>query len=149
MSTPKTLEARLEAATVEFQKLQTGEPLFFLPSVVPSVLIWIDAFIFLPYGRLINHCRSLARGRRPTKARQSKVRERGGFEGQHGGSVGWSIVLHLISSLFCLFVNKQEFALLKPHNTIYKMIGPGLVKQDQVEAKTNVEKRLEFINSEM
>ena len=34
-------------------------------------------------------------------------------------------------------------------NTVYKLIGPVLVKQDQAEAKANVEKRLEFITSEM
>lgn len=43
----------------------------------------------------------------------------------------------------------QEFALLKSHNTVYKLVGPSLVPQDQAEAKTNVEKRLEFIKSEM
>lgn len=43
----------------------------------------------------------------------------------------------------------QEFSLLKSHNQVYKLIGPGLVKQDQAEARSNVEKRLEFINSEM
>jgi prefoldin beta subunit len=43
----------------------------------------------------------------------------------------------------------QEFSLLKDHNTIYKLIGPALVPQDQTEAKSNVEKRLEFIRSEM
>lgn len=43
----------------------------------------------------------------------------------------------------------QEFALLKSHNTVYKLIGPALVPQDQAEAKTNVEKRLEFIRGEM
>ena len=32
---------------------------------------------------------------------------------------------------------------------MYKLIGPVLVKQDQTEAKTNVDKRLEFIRSEM
>jgi prefoldin beta subunit len=45
--------------------------------------------------------------------------------------------------------DRQEFASLKPHNTVYKLIGPGLVQQDPAEAKTNVEKRLEFIKSEM
>lgn len=43
----------------------------------------------------------------------------------------------------------KEFASLKPHNTIYKIIGPGLMPQEQGEAKANVEKRLEFIKSEM
>ena len=43
----------------------------------------------------------------------------------------------------------QEFQSLKSHNTIYKLIGPGLVPQDPTEAKANVEKRLEFIKNEM
>lgn len=43
----------------------------------------------------------------------------------------------------------KEFATLTPENTIYKLIGPVLVKQDQVEAKTNVDTRLDFIRSEM
>lgn len=45
--------------------------------------------------------------------------------------------------------DRQEFANLKAHNTIYKLIGPGLVPQDPVEAKANVEKRLQFIKGEM
>lgn len=43
----------------------------------------------------------------------------------------------------------KEFAKLTENNQIYKLIGPVLVKQDQVEAKTNVEKRIEFIRGEM
>lgn len=43
----------------------------------------------------------------------------------------------------------QEFASLSPENTIYKQVGPVLLKQDQDEAKANVDKRLEFISSEM
>ncbi|KAG8809319.1 hypothetical protein FRB91_003165 [Serendipita sp. 411] len=44
---------------------------------------------------------------------------------------------------------KKEFATLKPSNTIYKLVGPVLLPQDQSEAKSNVEKRLEFISSEL
>lgn len=44
---------------------------------------------------------------------------------------------------------RQEFASLTPSNTIYKQVGPVLLKQDQSEAKANVEKRLEFIAGEM
>ncbi|KAF8314538.1 Prefoldin [Clavulina sp. PMI_390] len=44
---------------------------------------------------------------------------------------------------------KKEFEKLKPENTVYKLIGPGLMPQDQDEAKQNVAKRLEFINSEI
>ncbi|KAH7339093.1 Prefoldin [Rhizoctonia solani] len=44
---------------------------------------------------------------------------------------------------------KKEFASLKPHNTIYKMVGPVLVKQEPEEAKGNVAKRIEFIKGEI
>ena len=43
----------------------------------------------------------------------------------------------------------QEFQTLTPANTVYKLIGPVLVEQDQGEAKANVDKRLEFIRSEL
>lgn len=48
-----------------------------------------------------------------------------------------------------LVIVTKEFATLKPGNDVYKLIGPVLVKQDQTEAKANVDKRLEFIKSEM
>ena len=32
---------------------------------------------------------------------------------------------------------------------VYKLIGPALIKQDLVEAKANVSKRLEFIGGEL
>ncbi|KAJ7706302.1 Prefoldin [Mycena rosella] len=44
---------------------------------------------------------------------------------------------------------KKEFAQLAPDNIVYKQIGPVLVKQDQAEAKSNVETRLEFIQGEI
>ncbi len=40
-------------------------------------------------------------------------------------------------------------AILQPENTVYKLIGPALIEQDQAEAKTTVEKRLEFIKKEI
>ncbi|WVQ94578.1 hypothetical protein IAU59_001658 [Kwoniella sp. CBS 9459] len=43
----------------------------------------------------------------------------------------------------------KEFTTLKSHNTVYKLVGPSLVPQDAGEAKVNVEKRLEFIRSEI
>ncbi|WVR04120.1 hypothetical protein IAU60_001119 [Kwoniella sp. DSM 27419] len=43
----------------------------------------------------------------------------------------------------------KEFKTLKSHNTVYKLVGPSLVPQDASEAKVNVEKRLEFIRSEI
>ncbi|KAF8529122.1 prefoldin subunit 6 [Hysterangium stoloniferum] len=44
---------------------------------------------------------------------------------------------------------KKEFSQLDPSNTIYKLIGPVLVQQDQADAKSNVETRLEYIRSEI
>lgn len=44
---------------------------------------------------------------------------------------------------------KKEFAKLAPENEVYKLIGPVLVKQDQREAKTNVNQRLELIQGDI
>ncbi|EKM57293.1 uncharacterized protein PHACADRAFT_119629 [Phanerochaete carnosa HHB-10118-sp] len=44
---------------------------------------------------------------------------------------------------------KKEFASLTPYNTVYKLVGPVLVAQDQAEAKSNVDKRLDFIKSDI
>ncbi len=38
---------------------------------------------------------------------------------------------------------------MKDDANIFKLIGPALVKQDKVEAQSNVEKRLEYIRGEM
>lgn len=43
----------------------------------------------------------------------------------------------------------KEFSKLNDTNQVYKLIGPVLVKQDQVEARTNVDKRIEYIKGEM
>lgn len=57
--------------------------------------------------------------------------------------------LYMTLPKFLLNINFQEFAQLQPSNTIYKLMGPVLVKQDQAEAKSNVETRLEYIRGEM
>jgi len=44
---------------------------------------------------------------------------------------------------------KKEFTQLAPENEVYKLIGPVLVKQDQREAKTNVNQRLELIQGDI
>lgn len=44
---------------------------------------------------------------------------------------------------------KKEFDKLKDEETIYKLIGPVLLKQDKVEADGTVNGRLEFIGKEM
>jgi prefoldin beta subunit len=44
---------------------------------------------------------------------------------------------------------QKEFERLKSDETIYKLVGPVLQKQDKVEAESTVSGRLEFINKEM
>lgn len=43
----------------------------------------------------------------------------------------------------------DEFSLLNEKSKIFKLIGPVLMPQDYNEAKINVQKRIEFINSEI
>lgn len=43
----------------------------------------------------------------------------------------------------------QELKLLAEDANVYKMIGPVLVRQDTMEARSNVSKRLEFIAGEL
>lgn len=43
---------------------------------------------------------------------------------------------------------KQELHALEPTAVVYKLIGPALISQDASDAKTIVEKRIEFINGE-
>ncbi|KAA8906536.1 Prefoldin, partial [Sphaerosporella brunnea] len=44
---------------------------------------------------------------------------------------------------------QKEFASLEDDAKIYKLVGPVLLKQDRAEAVMNVDKRLEFIESEI
>ncbi|XP_005313242.2 prefoldin subunit 6 isoform X1 [Chrysemys picta bellii] len=44
---------------------------------------------------------------------------------------------------------KEELGLLDATNTVYKLIGPVLVKQDMDEAKATVSKRLDYIAGEI
>jgi len=46
-------------------------------------------------------------------------------------------------------VVKEELGLVKDDSKIYKMIGPVLVKQDLTEARSNVDKRLQYIEGEV
>lgn len=43
----------------------------------------------------------------------------------------------------------QELDLLEEDASVYKLIGPVLVKQELVEVKNNVTKRVEFIKNDM
>eukprot|EP00043_Microstomoeca_roanoka_P001303 m.32006 g.32006 ORF g.32006 m.32006 type:complete len:126 (-) comp10744_c0_seq1:449-826(-) len=44
---------------------------------------------------------------------------------------------------------KEELDLVKEGDVVYKLMGPALVKQDLPEARTNVAKRLEYIEAEI
>ncbi|XP_006271747.1 prefoldin subunit 6 [Alligator mississippiensis] len=44
---------------------------------------------------------------------------------------------------------KEELELLDSTNTIFKLIGPVLVRQDMDEAKATVSKRLDYIGAEI
>lgn len=46
-------------------------------------------------------------------------------------------------------VTMQELDLAPEDAIVYKLIGPTLIKQDPVEAKSNVNKRLDFIKGEL
>lgn len=43
----------------------------------------------------------------------------------------------------------QELDLVEDDNDVFKLVGPVLVKQDRMEAQSNVEKRLSFISNEL
>ena len=43
----------------------------------------------------------------------------------------------------------NELKLLGDDSAVYKLVGPVLIKQDLEEARSNVEKRLQFIGDEM
>ena len=61
----------------------------------------------------------------------------------------FSFVGSLKSIKYVICLSFQELDLLDSTNTVYKLIGPVLVKQDLDEAKATVTKRLEYINGEM
>ncbi|KAI4863288.1 Prefoldin beta-like protein [Hypoxylon rubiginosum] len=44
---------------------------------------------------------------------------------------------------------RKEFERLKDGESIYKLVGPVLLKQDKVEAESTVNGRLEFISKEL
>ena len=45
--------------------------------------------------------------------------------------------------------HSQELELLDEDAKVYKQIGPALIRQDHIEATSNVSKRLEFIGAEI
>lgn len=66
--------------------------------------------------------------------------------------VKYSSFIH--SRITVLFIKEiptfsQELTMLEAGATVYKLMGPVLVKQDLEEAKQNVGKRIEYITNEM
>ncbi|QDZ19083.1 beta subunit of prefoldin [Chloropicon primus] len=43
---------------------------------------------------------------------------------------------------------KKELDLLDDEAVVYKLVGPALIRQDLVEAKANVDKRMQFMKTE-
>lgn len=52
-------------------------------------------------------------------------------------------------TMLLLYCTNQEFKTLDSDAKIYKLIGPVLLPQEKSEATINVDKRLEFIQSEI
>jgi prefoldin beta subunit len=55
----------------------------------------------------------------------------------------------LLSDIVHRLTSRQEFSKLKEDETIYKLIGPVLLKQEKAEAESTVNGRLDFIGKEM
>ena len=53
----------------------------------------------------------------------------------------------MLSPMVCLDI--QELDILEEETNVFKLIGPVLVKQDLLEAKTNVAKRIEYISADL
>ena len=45
--------------------------------------------------------------------------------------------------------SKKEFDLLQKDDSVYKLVGPVLLKQELLEAKQTVQKRIDYIQGEM
>lgn len=43
----------------------------------------------------------------------------------------------------------QELKLVSDDANVYKLVGPALIKQDPLEAKANVNERIEFVSGEL
>jgi len=56
---------------------------------------------------------------------------------------------HLDSQLNENNMVKTEMDLLVESDVVYKLVGPALIRQDQEEAKSSVNKRIEYISGEM
>lgn len=102
-----------------------------------------DAFESVPEAAV----RPFGGGRGEAAVRCTIGRERAGQEGTFISLAAHASALSTLANVLFRFL--QEFLQLTPENTVYKMIGPVLVQQDQAEAKSNVDKRLDFIRDDM
>lgn len=149
-----SIEAKLQAGTKEFQKIQTGKrptsPCSFRasPSEAHASPLHRSCCCATEYGKAVEHRQRLDAQKSESEA-VKKVRR---------ALLPLALALRSSATLPTDLLTRlryatplviQEFASLTPSNTIYKQVGPVLLKQDQAEAKANVDKRLEFINSEM
>ncbi|KAK0724565.1 Prefoldin [Lasiosphaeris hirsuta] len=73
---------------------------------------------------------------------QGVVQSRQQLEAQKQENLGVQTVCYLSGA-------HVEFAKLKDDETIYKLIGPVLLKQDRMDAESTVNGRLEFIDKEI
>lgn len=60
-----------------------------------------------------------------------------------------ALCLSLCFVVIVIIIYQKELKLVKEDNSVYKLIGPVLVKQDIDEAKSNVEKRVDYIQNEL
>jgi hypothetical protein len=60
---------------------------------------------------------------------------------------GTHLLASTLHSLFN-FCTPQELNRLEDDANVFKLIGPALIRQDLVEAKSNVSKRIEYIKNE-
>ncbi|GAA5837149.1 hypothetical protein JCM11251_005268 [Rhodosporidiobolus azoricus] len=119
-----SLEAKLQTATGIFTKLQNGESLS-----LPLSLTSIPLTLFRPrLSRFALHRSPL---RCADYARAVENRQR--LDAQKTENEGV----------------KKELSALAPTERVFKLVGPVMLKQEQAEARSNVDKRLEWIGGEI
>ena len=63
--------------------------------------------------------------------------------------IDWVCSSFMLAPMRAFFHAIQELDLASEDTKVYKLIGPTLIKQDLVEAKSNVNKSLDFIKGEL
>ena len=80
---------------------------------------------------------------------QNTVSSRQKLEGQLQENLGVQKVIAAYELQCICFLQTQEFGNLGEDETIYKLVGPVLLKQERVEAESTVKGRLDFIGNEL